>query len=217
MFASEFPKREEIDQFSTTPDSPDEVSDADLVIAAQKGDELAMKRLLKRHERTVANMIYRMAPDFKDSSDIVQETLIRIWAGIPHLKNPYSFKTWLNRIVTNLFYDELRKRPRNIQLVSIDEPVVHDNNDHTTREIVDDTRKPEEMALNKELWELISDALSSIPQQFRTVVVLRDLNGLSYDEIAEMTRSDLGTVKSRIARGRAKIQRRLNSYLGECA
>lgn len=217
MFASEIPKKR--DHLKPVADGlqDGEMSDADLIIAAQKGDELSMKRLLKRHERTVANMIYRMAPDFKDSSDIVQETLIRMWSGIPHLKNPYSFKTWLNRIVTNLFYDELRKRPRNIQLVSIDEPVVHDNNDQSVREIVDDSRKPEDMALNKELSELISDAISAMPQQFRTVVVLRDVNGLSYDEIAELTRSDLGTVKSRIARGRAKIQRKLNSYLKDAA
>lgn len=122
-----------------------------------------------------------------------------------------------HRIVTNLFYDELRKRPRDIQLVSADEPVAYANDETGVRDLVDESLRPDDLLLSNELSEVIEQAILKIPSQFRTVVLLRDVSGFSYDQIAEVTQTDLGTVKSRISRGRAKIQRYLNRYLGECA
>jgi RNA polymerase sigma factor, sigma-70 family len=190
------------------------MSDIELVIASQRGDELAMTHLLKMQERSILNILRSIAPDFRDTADLVQEALIRLWSGIPHLRNPYSFRTWMTRIVKNLFYDELRNRPRDIQIVSTDDLRENsDNKEQTINEIVDDSTKPDNIVLSNELAELISDAIEKVPPQFRAVVLLRDVDGLSYDQIAEATHTDIGTVKSRISRGRAKIQRYLRSYL----
>jgi RNA polymerase sigma-70 factor, ECF subfamily len=170
--------------------------------------------LLRMQERSIVNILRSIAPDFRDTADLVQEALIRLWSGIPHLRNPYSFRTWMTRIVKNLFYDELRNRPRDIQIVSTDDlRENNDNKEQTINEIVDESTKPDNIVLSNELAELISDAIEKVPPQFRAVVLLRDIDGLSYDQIAEATKTDIGTVKSRISRGRAKIQRYLRSYL----
>ncbi|MBY0358262.1 MAG: sigma-70 family RNA polymerase sigma factor [Candidatus Obscuribacterales bacterium] len=193
------------------------MSDTDLIIACQQKDQEAFKYLFKRYESTVIGMIYRLAPDWKDTSDLVQETMIRIWRSIDQLRNPCSFKTWLNQIVTNLFYDELRKRPRQFQIVSLDEPVqTQDGSDNCTRDIPDKAPQPEGKLLVSELSSALADAMSHIPDQFRKVAVLRDVEGLSYEEIAEITGTRLGTVKSRIARARLKIQEHITPYL-DCA
>lgn len=194
--------------------SYEKMSDIELVIASQRGDEVAMTYLLRMQERSIVNILRSIAPDFRDTADLVQEALIRLWSGIPHLRNPYSFRTWMTRIVKNLFYDELRNRPRDIQIVSTDDlRENNDNKEQAINEIVDDSTKPDNIVLSNELAELISDAIEKVPPQFRAVVLLRDIDGLSYDQIAEATKTDIGTVKSRISRGRAKIQRYLRSYL----
>lgn len=195
-----------------------EMTDEELIIACQQRDEVALKHLLNRHRNTIITMFHKLAPDWKDSSDLVQEVFIRIWRYIGQLKNPHSFKTWLHQIVTNLFYDELRKRPRKYQILSIDEPVSFDNGpERGTRDIIDNSQQPETNLLNSELSDALEKALSSIPAPFRTAAVLRDVEGLSYEEIAQLTDTELGTVKSRISRARLKIQKRLSHYLRDCA
>lgn len=194
-----------------------QLSDVELIVACQRKDPTALKHLFKRYEFTILGMIRRLAPDWKDTSDLVQEVMIRIWRSIDQLRNPSAFKTWLNQIVTNLFYDELRKRPRNFQIVSIDEPITTaDGSDTCTREIADACPLVESKLLMKELAGALSDAMAEIPEQFRTAAVLRDVEGLSYEEIAQLTGTRLGTVKSRIARARLKIQEQLSSYM-DCA
>src|SRR5262249_21516077 len=86
-----------------------EMSDTELVIACQRQDATALRHLLKRYERTILMMIHRRAPEWVDPSDLVQEVFITIWRSIGQLRNPASFKPWVNQIVTNLFYDELRR------------------------------------------------------------------------------------------------------------
>lgn len=194
-----------------------EMSDTDLIVACQQKDEVALKYLLIRYERTIIGMIHRLAPDWKDTSDLVQEAMIRIWRAIDQLRNPCSFKTWLNQIVTNLFYDELRKRPRQYQIVSMDEPISNENGSETaTRDIPDTSPLPEMNLLSGELSDVLAGAMAEIPEQFRTATLLRDVAGLSYEEIAQITGTRLGTVKSRIARARLKIQEQVTPYL-DCA
>lgn len=196
----------------------EEMSDQELIAACQKCDDLALKHLLKRYERIIRNIVRKVAPDCSDTSDLEQEVYIRIWRSVGQLRDPRCFKTWLARIVTNLFYDELRKRPRNFHIVSIDEPVITERGTEiATREIVDSSPQPEDVALNRELSALFDAAMSSIADPFKTAFVLRDIEGLPYEEIAEITGSELGTVKSRISRARTKIQQRLNPYLRDCA
>jgi len=195
-----------------------DLSDGDLVLACQRGDNGAFQHLLERHRHLMSAIIYRLAPDFTDTSDIIQEVSIRIWRSIRQLRHPSAFKSWLNQIITRLYYDELRKRPRLIQMVSLDAPTTHlDSYITGTRDIVDGSQQPEEKALTTELSGLLSDALSGIPVNFRTAVILRDVDGLSYEEIAVITQTELGTVKSRIARARRKVQHVLAPYMKSAA
>ncbi len=194
------------------------MSDADLITACKQHDEFAVNQLLHRHKQTIALMIYNLAPDWLDTADLVQEANIRVWRSIKHLKNPGAFKSWLRKIVTNLFYDELRKRPSEGQVLSIDEPVGSENGDESlVREIEDESSRPESAILANELGEMVASALVTLPRQFRTAAVLRDIEGLSYEEIAVITNTEIGTVKSRIARARSKLQKRLSAYLKDCA
>lgn len=194
------------------------LKDADLVMECQRGNGNALTHLLKRHERTIAAMLYRLAPDLSDSSDIQQEASIRIWRSIHNLRNPALFKSWLNQIVTNLFYDELRRRPRDFVVVSIDAPLVNkDGVESGVRDIVDYSPQPEEKALRRELSKVLVNAISQISALSRTAIVLRDVDGLSYSEIASITSTEMGTVKSRIARARVKVQDLVGAYLQSAA
>jgi len=194
------------------------MTDEELIIACKRKDQVALTHLLKRYEHIITNMFYRRAPDWKDTSDLVQEVMIRIWKSMDQLRNPYSFKSWLNRIVNNIFYDELRRRPRGFQLVSLDEPVGPDgeSNKHSL-DIVDTSKEPESVALEHELAEVLVKAMDSIPSRFRQAAILRDVEGLSYEDIAARTDTELGTVKSRIARARAKLQKHITVYLKNAA
>jgi RNA polymerase sigma-70 factor (ECF subfamily) len=195
------------------------LSDAELVIACQKKqDGHAFDLLVKRHQRGVFNFLYQLAPDWQNTADLTQEVFIRAWRSLPRLRNPKAFRCWLNQIATNLFYDELRKRPKQVRTISMDEPMdASDSDDGSTRDIPDCRALPDESVLRQELFETIRAAISDLPDQFRIAIVLRELQGLSYEEIAVLTGSEMGTVKSRIARARTKIQEVLNPYLDRAA
>lgn len=190
-------------------------SDRDLVLACQKRDPAAFEELVKRHQRTVYALLYQLAPDWSDTSDLAQEVFIRVWRSINNLRNPSSFRSWLTQIVTNLFYDELRRRPRRVPTVSMDEGIDPDAEEGgtATRDIPDSSTLPDEKVLNQELSEVIREAMVKLPEQFRTAIVLREVEGLSYEEIAILTKTEMGTVKSRIARARTKLQELLQPYL----
>ncbi len=190
--------------------------DEELVIACQAGNREAMESLVKKHQRSVYSLLYQLAPDWSDTSDLAQEVFIRVYRGIHSLRNPKTFRSWLNQIVVNLFYDELRRRPRRLPTVSIDAPIESENGESDlVREIPDPSLKPDEKSLVQELDQLIRKAMAQLPEQFRTAIVLRELQGLSYEEIAEAIGCELGTVKSRIARARGRLQEVLSPYVGK--
>jgi RNA polymerase sigma-70 factor, ECF subfamily len=189
-------------------------ADTDLVLLCQKQDSAAFRELVKRHERTVYAFLYKLAPDHADPADMAQEVFIRIWRGIHKLQNPRVFKAWLRQIVTNIFYDELRKRVRQPSMTSLDEPFDNgEDRDTGTRDLPDCAPGPAELCLGKELRTHVQQALTTLPINYRMAVELRDIKGCSYDEIATLTKVELGTVKSRIARGRAQVQSILTPYL----
>jgi RNA polymerase sigma-70 factor, ECF subfamily len=190
-------------------------SDRDLVLACQRREPQAFEELVKRHQRTVFSLLYQLAPDWEDTADLAQEVFIRVWRSINNLRNPASFRSWLTQIVTNLFYDELRKRPRKLPTVSMDDSADEDDVEGATRDIPDSSLMPDEKALNKEVTEVIRQAMLRLPEQFRTAIVLREVEGLSYEEIAVITQTEMGTVKSRIARARTKLQEMLKPYLDQ--
>lgn len=187
------------------------MSDAELVTKCQQGDRIALESLVKRYQKIVFSMLYQLAPDWNDLADLAQEVFIRVYRHIGSLRNPKTFRAWLNQITINLFYDELRKRPRKVATVSLDRGV--DEDDEIVREFPDLSQGPDEIVLNQELAGFIRQAMDELPEQFRVVIVLRELQGLSYEEIAESLGCELGTVKSRIARARARLQVMLKNYV----
>ncbi len=195
-----------------------DMTDAELIIACQNHRAGAIDQLLKRHKSTIVAMIRRRAPEWTDTQDIVQEAYIRMWKSIDQLRSPAAFKAWLGQIVTNLYYDELRRKVRNQDVVSLDEPVEsEDGTKKVERAIADTTSQPDKTFQRMELVQALTEALEKIPQQFRQSVLLREVDGLSYEEIAVITNTELGTVKSRISRARVKIQAQLAPYLKESA
>lgn len=196
------------------------LSTEELVLRAQQeqssGRMAALEELVARHQKLVYVTLYQLAPERQDITDLTQEVLLRMCRSIRSLRNPKTFKYWLNRIITNLFYDELRKAPRQLRTISLDEPVYEDDDDHApARDIPDSNAVPERLALNTELDEKIQQAIRNLPEQFRTIIVLREIQGLSYEEIASLTDTNIGTVKSRLARARLKLQEVLEPYLKE--
>ena len=188
------------------------MSDVDLVVHCQQGERLALEALVKRYQKIVFAMLYQLAPDWHDIADLAQEVFIRVYKHIGGLRNPKTFRAWLNQITLNLFYDELRKRPKKAATISLDR-IVNENDEEYSKEFPDLNQGPAEVILNQELASFIREAMNELPEQFRTAIVLRELQGLSYEEIAEALSCELGTVKSRIARARARLQIMLKNYV----
>ena len=180
----------------------------DLILHSQQNDLKELEELIKREQKHVFASFAYLSKKTENVSDLTQEALLRVAHGIHSLKNPKSFKSWLNHIITNVFYDDLRKVKRLPDFVPLE------NEDIDFELQIPDTHcKPNEKCLSLELGQLIKDAISDLPNPFKIAIVLRELQGLSYEQIAEVTNSSVGTVKSRIARARGKLQDGLKNYL----
>jgi len=193
-----------------------ESTDLEIVQLCQIGDKVAFQELVKRYQKSVFALLYQLAPEWRDLNDLAQEAFIRVYRGIHNLRNPKIFKSWLNQIILNLFYDELRKRPRRLKTISMDQTFEDDSGESEfIREVKDNKLKPDEIIVNNETKEAIKTAMSQLPEQFRTAIVLRELQGLQYEEIAEILGCALGTVKSRIWRARERLQVLLEPLLSD--
>lgn len=185
----------------------------ELVVLSQQNDFKALEELIRREQKNIFAAFSYLSKKRENVSDLTQEALLRVAKSIHTLKNPKLFKSWLNQIVTNLFYDELRKSQRRPDTVSIDEDNEESPSYSVKFQLLDKKCKPHEKCMSQELEKVIKDAILELPEQFRIAIVLRELQGLSYEEIAEATHSSVGTVKSRIARARGKLQEGLKSYI----
>lgn len=173
-----------------------------LVAAAQAGDRAALDALLRRHYDRVHAICRRIAGSSRDADDAAQEAMISIVRGLPRFDGRSAFTTWLYRIATNAALDEMRRRKRRPTLQPVDEegyvPEQADPVAHRTVEAVSDRI-------------VIDDAFAGLPDEFKAAVVMRDIGDLDYAEIAEALAVPLGTVKSRIARGRSILAGRLRA------
>jgi RNA polymerase sigma-70 factor (ECF subfamily) len=195
--------------------SPDKISNYDLILRCQEGfqpDRTAFAELLRRYQSHVDRILYHLAPDWQDRADLAQEVWIRVYRNIKRLNEPMKFRGWLSRIATNLFYDELRKRKRVSHPVSLDAPRRVEDGE-IDWDIVSDYPNPDDTLATREFYERLNSAIAELPEAFRTTIVLREIEGMAYEEIAAITGVSLGTVKSRIARARAKLQSVLQAYL----
>lgn len=189
------------------------LSTEELVIKTQNKDYKALEEIIRREQRNIYAIFIYLCKNGDNVYDLTQEALLRMSKGLSNLKNPKTFKSWLNQIVMHIFYDDLRKKNRNPKTLSIDDD--SDPNYMTNPKfLIPDKRcKPMEKCISNELDRLIKKKIRELPETFRVAIVLRELQGLSYDEIAEATNTNIGTVKSRIARARTKLQEDLKSYI----
>ncbi|HIK28235.1 MAG: sigma-70 family RNA polymerase sigma factor [Oscillatoriaceae bacterium SKW80] len=195
----------------------EKLSNYDLVLRCQEGvqpDRAAFAELLRRYQPHVEKVLYHLAPDWQDRADLAQEVWIRVYRNIKRLNEPVKFRGWLSRIATNLFYDELRKRKRVQDPLSLDAPRMMDDGEMDW-EIASEEPGPEENLTTAEFYERLREAIKDLPEVFRTTIVLREIEGMAYEEIAEITGVSLGTVKSRIARARQRLQFQLQKYLDD--
>lgn len=197
--------------------SPEQLSNYDLIVYCQatiQPDKVAFAELLKRYQSHLNRLFYHLAPDWQERADLAQEVWIRVYRNIHRLQDPAKFRGWLSRIATNLFYDELRKRKRATPPLSLDAPRYVEDGEMSW-ELPDDAPSPNDDLATREFYEHLQNAIAQLPETFRTTIVLREIEGLPYEEIAEMTGVSLGTVKSRIARARLKLQSVLQNYLDD--
>lgn len=176
-----------------------------VIISAQNGDIKALEELIRRVQKNVYTMFSYLTDKRQDISDLTQEALLKMAKNIKGLKDAKSFKPWLNRIVTNVFYDFIKKQAK------------HDNLDLDNDKLLEIKDKigcePGEKCLFSEMEKLIKAALLSLPENLRIVIVLREYEGLSYDDISKITNTTPGTVKSRISRARLKLQNALREFI----
>jgi RNA polymerase sigma-70 factor (ECF subfamily) len=175
--------------------------------AAQNGDLAAFNRLVMAYQGMAYNVAYRIVGDADAAADACQEAFLSAFKGIQKFRGG-SFKSWLLRIVTNACYDQLRykgRRPAN----SLEE--VAENPDYSPR-LVNGRERPEEHALRQELSGVIQAGIKTLSPDQRTVLVLSDIQGFAYQEIADITGISLGTVKSRLSRARTKLRDYLREY-----
>nr|WP_228025055.1 sigma-70 family RNA polymerase sigma factor [cf. Phormidesmis sp. LEGE 11477] len=192
-----------------------QLSNTELVRRCQRHrnrDRTAFEELVTRYHRYVDKLLYDLASDWSDRTDLAQEVWIRVYKSIHRLNDPAKFKSWLSRITTNLFYDELRKRKRFRSAVSLDAPRYSSDGQYEW-ELPSDQPTPADDMMTREFHDYLKQAMSELPQIFRETIAMRELQGLSYEEIARVTGVSLGTVKSRIARARRRLQQKLTVYL----
>lgn len=174
-----------------------------LVEAGQRGDIEAFNQLVRTYEGRIYNLCYRMLGDGDAAADVTQDTFISAYRNL-HKFRGGVFRAWLFRIATNACYDALRARKRR-PTVSLDLPA-DDEGDAPGLDLPDSAESPDEFVLRRELARAIQAGLAQLPEDQRVMIILSDIQGLAYDEIAEVTNTNLGTVKSRLSRARARLR-----------
>ena len=183
--------------------APQNQQEEDLVRRVQDGDDGAFDRLVELCAPRVYSLAYRMVGNSEDAQDIAQEAFVRAYQALPRFRQDASFTTWLHRIVANVCHDELSRRRRRPQTFS----EMTENDDSPSpleNETTGDT--PETQMLSREREEALQHALAQLPEVYRMAVVLHDVQGMDYREMAAVLRTELGTVKSRLNRGRTMLQ-----------
>ncbi len=173
------------------------------IAQARRGDLDAFNELVRAYQSLLYNTAYRILGNPDRAADATQEAFISAYRAIKKYRGG-SFKGWLMRIVTNACYDQLRVKQRK-PATSLDEMAENIDGEHLVY-LTDDAESPEEYTLRQELSRGIQHGINTLPAEQRIALVLRDVQGFSYDEIAEIAEVSLGTVKSRISRGRAKLR-----------
>ena len=170
--------------------------------AAREGDQHAFEQLIGLYEKRVFALTMRMCRNPADAEEAAQEAFLSAWQGLKFFRGESSFSTWLYRLASNACVDLMRKEGRHQAAAG---PSLND--EEVVLELPDEAPTPHALAERAELREQIEEGLAALPEEYREVLVLREIHQQSYDEISEILSLDLGTVKSRISRGRKKLRK----------
>lgn len=177
------------------------MDDSGVVTAFLGGEERAFEELVVRYQTRLLNFIYRTVGDRERAEDLVQEVFIRVYRHLHRFDRSKKFSTWAYTIASNLAKNELRNRSRN-PLVLFQTVKKNWQDEDRPLEFEDSTTRPDDMYRKRHLRQIVEDSVAKLPEHHRDVFVLRELEGKSYEEIAEITGCNLGTVKSRLNRAR---------------
>ncbi len=190
----------------------DETSDHALLEATRDGDEDAFAILVGRYRNQITNYIYRMLNDYDEAVDLAQETFVRVFGAADRYQTNYAFSTYIYRIATNLAISELRKRKRR-KLFSLTGLFQSKDGDQDVEFNPPDESPLIDVAMvDEERRVAVSRAIGTLPEKYRAPLVLRDVEGKAYEEIAQILEMNEGTVKSRISRARGLLKDKLKIY-----
>lgn len=188
--------------------TPDKVTDETLIAQFQKGNVQAFDVLVRRYKDQLLNYVFRFVGNRVDAEDIVQETFLRVYKNKHYYKEIAKFSTWVYTIAGNLAKTELRRRKRR-KIFSVSNFV----NEERDFDIPDTAHNPEKEVDSSMKDDVIQRTIEKLPPKFKEVILLRDVQGFAYEEISQILNIPLGTVKSRVNRGRLKLQEDLKFLL----
>ena len=188
---------------------PTEVNDRELVARFQVGDAAAFDTLVRRHQGRAFNVAYQLLRNAEDATEVAQDAFVRIYRGLPGFRGECEFTTWLHQVVVNLAHNKHRWWRRRGQQVT--ESLDAGLDDNLVRQMPAATVGPDAVAAQREFARSLSARLAELPVVYREVLVLRNVEDLSYEEIAVVLKCEIGTVKSRIARAREALRQSMTN------
>ncbi len=196
-------------------DLPRAGTDNDLVKEFIGGNDAAFTQLVTRYKDALTNYLNAMVGDYEIAADLSQETFLRVYKNIRRYSNIYQFSTWIYRIATNLAIDEMRYRKRRGQVFyrNIWGGRQDPGEEGPEFEISDCRRGPRDEVLRKESSQVLGDAIRSLPEKYRTAFIMKEIQELPYETIAQVLQCSPGTIKSRLHRARELLQRKLERYM----
>ena len=204
---------EDLDAVAARPADERLLADADFVERLKNGDSLAYDTLVTRYSGQIYGLLFRLTQDAEEAADLTQDTFLQVLRSVRKFRGDSELKTWLFRIAINESRNRFRwwKRRKRESTVSLDAQPVRDGLP-LNETLADSSEDPERALIRRQEHERIERALNDLPLSFREAVVLCDVEGQSYQEIATILGINIGTVKSRIARGREEMRKRLSDF-----
>jgi RNA polymerase sigma-70 factor (ECF subfamily) len=188
------------------------LSDHALIEAVKAGDEAAFAEIVSRYQNPITNYIYRILHDYDEAVDLAQETFVRVYLAADRYHTEYAFSTYIYRIATNLAISEIRKRKRRRLLSLTGLFSTEDAPDDKEFDLPDDGKLQDKKLLDREQSKAVARAIAALPEKYRVPLVLREIEGKSYEEVAAVLNMNEGTLKSRLSRGRGLLKEKLIRY-----